>query len=137
MRDRFSGDSGATAVEFALVIPAAAALIFGGMYVSTYYYYSAAASHVARVVAHDASIPRHGAYPTVADEMAIAHSAAGSFLPDPTSITLTPIPSEGDGNELIVTVTYDLPGITAAGNLLPFLPHNKGTMTRSVTVRYE
>jgi Flp pilus assembly protein TadG len=137
MSQRWRDDTGATAVEFARVALVAFTMMFVGVYAGVYYYYSAAASHIARVVARDASIPRHGSYPTSADETTVAEQAAGTFLPNPTSVTLSAIPRQGEGNELVVTITYQLPGLAAFGNALPFLPHGNGTMTRTVTVRYE
>lgn len=130
-------DSGATAVEFAIVGLVAFPLIFLAIYAGLYYFYAGLATHVARVVAHDASIPDHGQYPGLNDELTVAHNAAGKLLPDPTSVTLVPDPSPGEGNELTVTVTYDVPGISAVEGLLPFLSSSHSHITRTVTVRYE
>ena len=133
---RLAKDDGATAVEFALVAPIVLALIFAVVYAGVYFFYAAAADHIARVVARDASIPSHGAYPTVGDERTVAENAAGSLLPSPTTVSLTPTPSAAEGNELTVTVTYDIPGLSAIGQLMTFLPA-PGPLTRTVTVRYE
>src|SRR4051794_37986983 len=135
-------DSGATAVEFAIVLPIAITFIGVALYAGMYFFYAATAGHVARIVARDASIPSHGVYPSTADELRVAHDAvthdgAEALLPDPTSIRLTPQPAVGEGNELTVTVTYQLPGLSTVGRILPFLPHPSGTLQRSVTVRYE
>jgi Flp pilus assembly protein TadG len=129
-------DEGATALEFALVAPIVLVLVFAVIYAGMYFFYAAVADHVARVVAHDASIPNHHVYPSTDDERAVAEDAAGSLLPAPTSVALSPTPSAAEGNELTVTVTYDLPGLSAIGGLMPFLP-TSGTLTRTVTVRYE
>lgn len=129
-------DDGATAVEFALVAPVLFIFIFVVIYAGMYYFYSAVADHVARAVARDASIPSHGIYPSEADEQALAHSTAGSLLPSPTSVGLSSTPRAAEGNELTVTVTYDIPGLSTVGRLLPFLPKTS-TLTRTVTVRYE
>jgi len=130
-------DTGAVAVELALVLPIAITVIFSTIYGGLYFYYSAAASHIARAVARDASIPDHGQYPSAADETTFASAAAGRMLPAPTSVSLNADPEVGAGNELTVTVTYDLPALTDVASLLPFLPGSSGTMTRTVTVRYE
>jgi Flp pilus assembly protein TadG len=130
-------DAGATAVEFALVAPVALLLIFATLYGAFYYYYVAAAAHVARAVARDAAIPAHGAYPTSVDEVAVANQAAGAMLPAPTSVSVVPLPTAGAGNAVTVTVTYDLPALVRIGRALPFLPHPGGTVSRTVTVRYE
>lgn len=129
-------DDGATALEFALVAPILFVLIFVVLYAGMYYFYAAVADHVARAVARDASIPSHGVYPSEADEQAVAESTAGTLLPSPTSVGLSSTPRPAEGSELTVTVTYDIPGLSAVGRLLPFLPKS-GSMTRSVTVRYE
>jgi Flp pilus assembly protein TadG len=129
-------DEGAAAMEFAIVAPVVFLLIFVVIYAGVYFYYSAVADHVARAVARDAAIPSHGVYPSEGDEATLAHNIAGTLMPDPTSVTLVPTPSQSEGNELTVTVTYDVPGLATIGRLLPFLPAS-GAMTRSVTVRYE
>lgn len=129
-------DDGATAVEFALVAPIVFLLIFVVIYTGIYFFYAAVADHVARAVARDASIPSHGVYPTEGQEKALAVHSAGTLLPSPTSVALAPTPAAAEGNELTVTVTYDIPGLSTVGQLLPFLPKS-GTLTRTVTVRYE
>jgi Flp pilus assembly protein TadG len=134
---RRSNESGATAVEFALVAPVVILLIFGALYGGFYYYYTAAAAHVARATARDASIPDHGRYPSAADEMAYAKQAAGRMLPNPTSVAVQAIPAVGEGNAVTVTVTYELPALVQVGKVLPFLPHPGGVITKTVTVRYE
>lgn len=129
-------DDGATAVEFALVAPIVFLLIFVVIYAGMYFFYAAVADHIAQVVARDAAVPSHGAYPSADDEDALARSKAGTLLPAPTSVDLTPTPSAAEGNELTVTVTYDIPGLSTVSQLLPFLPKS-GTLSRAVTVRYE
>lgn len=133
---RVRKDDGATAVEFALVAPVVFLLIFVVVYAGMYYFYAAVADHVARAVARDASIPNHGVYPSQSDETTVAQRAAGTLLPAPTTIGLSSTPRAAEGNELTVTVRYDIPGLSTVGQLLPFLPKS-GTLTRSVTVRYE
>lgn len=130
-------EHGATAVEFALVAPIVILLIFAALYGGFYYYYTAAAAHVARAAARDAAIPDHGHYPSAADEMVVAKQAAGRMLPAPTSLTVQPNPAVGEGNEVTVTVTYQLPALVQVGKVLPFLPHPDGVVTKTVTVRYE
>ena len=131
-----ANDSGATAVEFALVAPIVFMLIFAALYGGFYYYYVAAASHVARAVARDASIPDHRVYPSSAAEMAVAEQAAGDMLPAPTTVSVVPGSTVREGNTVTVTVTYDLPGMLQIGRLLPFMP-DASVIRRTVTVRYE
>ena len=133
---RVGKDDGATAVEFALVAPVVFLLIFVVVYAGMYYFYAAVADHVARAVARDASIPNHRVYPSDADETTVAQHAAGTLLPSPTSVALSSTPRPAEGNELTVTVTYDIPGLSTVGQPLPFLPKS-GTLSRTVTVRYE
>jgi len=132
-----TGDSGATAVEFALVAPIVILLVFGTLYGAVYAYYSAVAAHVARVVARDAAIPEHGVYPSTADELTVADNATGDMMPDPTSVSITPTPAVGEGNAVTVTITYDLPALVQIGRVFPFAPQPSGVVTRTVTVRYE
>jgi Flp pilus assembly protein TadG len=133
---RFRKDEGATAVEFAIVAPVVFILLFVVIYAGMYYFYAAVADHVARAVARDASIPSHGVYPSETDESAVAQQVTGRLMPAPTSVGLSATPRAAEGNELTVTVTYDVPGLANLGRLLPFLP-TSGTLTRTVTVRYE
>ena len=133
---RLRKDDGATALEFAIVAPIVLVLIFAVIYAGMYFFYAAVADHIARVVARDAAIPSHGVYPTTAEERAVAENAAGPLLPTPTNVALAPTPAAAEGNELTVTVSYDIPGLAAIGGLMPFLPKS-GALARTVTVRYE
>ena len=134
---RRTDDSGATAVEFALVAPIVFLLIFGALYGAVYAYYSAVAAHVARAVARDAAIPEHGVYPSTADEVTVADHATGTMMPNPTSVSVTPTPAVGEGNAVTVTVTYELPALVQIGRVFPFAPQPSGVLSRTVTVRYE
>lgn len=134
---RRRNDVGATAIELALVLPVALTLIVVVLYLGMYFFYAATAEHVARAVGRDASIPSHHVYPSQSDEMTVAENAAWGLKMKPTAISLTPVPAVGEGNALTVTVTYRLPGLAKVGQLLPFLPHPSGELSRSVTVRYE
>jgi Flp pilus assembly protein TadG len=130
-------DSGAAAVEFALVAPLLFLLICATLYGVFNFYYAAVSAHVARAVARDASIPHHGSYPTAAEEQVVAANVGGAMIPTPTSVTLNPDPAVGEGNTLTVNVTYDLPLLGYLGSAMPFLPIPSSVVTRSVTVRYE
>lgn len=134
---RRHSEEGATALEFAVILLIVVTTVFSAIYAATYYFYSAAASHVARAVARDASLPEGGGYPTVGDERRVADHAAGRLLPSPTSVALNPHPNAAEGNLLTVTVTYNVPGLRTMGALFPFLPHKDGKLTKTVTVRYE
>ena len=134
-------DEGTTAVEFALVFPVVAMVCFAALYGALFFFYSAVADHVANSVARQVSIPlgqTGTAYPdatpgTVASDAA---RAAGSLLPNPTSVTTSSLPTgtAHEGGLVTVTVTYKLPVLGTLGGLVPGLSGIE-TITSSATER--
>lgn len=128
-RGAVAPDEGATAMEFAIVLPVVIAVCFMALYGAMYFFYSAVADHVARSVARQVSIPTGqsgSAYPdaTAGTVTSDAKSAAGSLLPDPTSAVASSSPSTGTpaaGDLVTVTVTYKLPVLSDLGSLIPGL----------------
>ncbi|HEX3705355.1 MAG TPA: TadE/TadG family type IV pilus assembly protein [Mycobacteriales bacterium] len=131
-------EDGATAVEFALVLPVLVTTIFFALYGGLYFYYGAMADHVARTVARQVSIPvgqTGSAYPdaNAATVVADAKAAAGTLIPNPSTATATSLPatsSPEEGDMVTVTVTYKLP-------VLDLMPGFGGidTITRSASER--
>jgi Flp pilus assembly protein TadG len=140
-RRRTNNDSGATAVEMAMILPVLMLTLFFSLYGAMYFFYSAVADHVARSVARQVSIPvgqTGSAYPdatpgTVADDAA---KTAGSLLPNPTSVTTSSLPAgaAAEGDLVTVTVTYKLPVLSQLGSLVPGLTGIE-TITRASTER--
>jgi Flp pilus assembly protein TadG len=126
-RLRTKRDDGATAVEFAIVAPVVFAVCFFALYGALYFFYSAVASHVARAVVRQVSIPisqTGSGYPdsSQATLNADASTAAGSMLPSPTSVTSKSAPATGtpqQGDFVTITVTYKLPVLDQLASLIP------------------
>lgn len=138
----WSRDDGATAVEFALVFPVLAAIVLMTIYGALYVFYAAVAEHVARVAVRDASLPVAGTstYPTPTDVAATAANTGGSLIPNPTSITIASNPANNpplEGDEVTVTVTYDLPAVAAVAKALWFIPAPPTSITRMASARRE
>jgi Flp pilus assembly protein TadG len=131
-------DEGATAVEFALILPVFVTTVFFAIYGGLYFYYGAMADHVARTVAREVSIPigqTGSAYPDAdpATVTADAKDAAGTLIPTPTTVTTSSLPSSStpdEGDMVTVTVTYKLPVL----DLLPGFG-SADTITRSASER--
>ena len=117
MRAAQRRDEGTTALEFALVLPVIITTVFFGLYGAFYFFYGAMADHVARSVVRQVSIPvgqTGSAYPdaNAATVTSDAKSAAGTLIPNPTSVQTTSLPAAGtpkEGDMVTVTVTYKLP----------------------------
>ncbi|HVX70109.1 MAG TPA: TadE/TadG family type IV pilus assembly protein [Mycobacteriales bacterium] len=144
LRDRLSwhgrrDDEGATAVEFALVLPVVVAVCFFALYGALFFFYSAMADHVARTVAREVSIPTTtsgGTYPD-ASVGTLAKKAAGTLIPDPSSAVATPKPSTGtpqEGDLVTVSVTYQLPVLSQLASVVPGLS-GIDSITRSSSAR--
>lgn len=121
-------DSGATALEFALVFPIVLATMMFAFYGAMFFYYNAVAGHVARTMARQLSIPVSGnsTYPAqdTSSLTTDAHQVAGSLIPDPSDATAhsqgnDPTPAEGD--LVTVTITYQLPVLSQLSSLVPGL----------------
>jgi Flp pilus assembly protein TadG len=135
-------DSGATAVEFALILPVVISVLFFTLYGALFFYYSAVADHVARSVARQVSIPvgqTGTAYPdaTPGAVATDAKNTGGSLIPTPTGVTTVSAPASGtpeEGDLVTVSVTYHLPVLSQLSNLIPGLS-GIDTLTRSATER--
>jgi Flp pilus assembly protein TadG len=143
-RSRHAGsrrDEGATAVEFAIVLPVVLSVMFFALYGAMYFFYGAIADHVARTVVRQVSIPISGNsnYPDQHSGMVTAdvEAAAGTLLPNPTNVTTSSQPSTGtpaEGDFVTVTVTYKLPLLDQLASVIPGLSAID-TMTRSASER--
>lgn len=113
--------SGASAVEFAVVMPVLLLFLLGilayGLYVGTTHSVAQLAADAAR-----ASV----AGLTDAERSEIAHAVvkntAGNYpLLEPARVTMTAAPAESDATEFKVIVTYDASGLPVwtLGDLLP------------------
>lgn len=135
-------DEGATALEFALVLPVIVVVTFFALYGAMFFFYSAVADHVARSVARQVSIPTGqsgSAYPdaTAATVVTDAKNAAGGFIPNPDSAVATKSPSTGtpqQGDMVTVTVTYKLPVLSSISSVIPGFS-SITTITRSASER--
>lgn len=139
---RDTGDDGATAVEFALVLPVLLAVVLMTLYGGLYLYYAAVAEHVARVAARDATLPVSGTstYPSDSQISTTAKSTGHSLIPDPTAVSVTSTPANDpprEGDEVTVSVTYELPAVRAVARALWFLPAPTASITRTATERRE
>jgi Flp pilus assembly protein TadG len=120
-------DEGATAVEFAIVLPVVVTVCFFALYGAMFFFYGAVADHVARTVARQVSIPtgQSGSpYPDASPATVVtdAKSAAGALLPDPTSAVAASTPAAGSpaqGDLVTVTVTYKLPLLSNLAAIIP------------------
>lgn len=139
---RSSRDDGATAIEVALILPVFLATVLMTFYGGLYLYYAAVAEHVARHAVRDATLPVSGTstYPSTGQVYNDAKSTGSALIPAPTSVSLASTPSSGDpreGDEVTVTVTYQLPAVQSVANMLWFLPKPRTTVTRTATGRRE
>lgn len=136
-------DEGATAIEFALVLPVLLAIVLFTLYGALYLYYAAVAEHVARSAVRDATLPTQGnsTYPSDSAVYTAAKDAGSALMPDPTSVQVTE-PSDAsnpprEGDPVTVTVTYQLPAVATVARALWFLPTPTSTITRTATGRRE
>jgi Flp pilus assembly protein TadG len=134
-------DEGATAVEFALVLPVIVVVSFFALYGAMFFFYSAVADHVARSVVRQVSIPTGqsgSAYPdaSAATVVTDAKDAAGGLLPDPTTAVATSSPtgSAQPGDLVTITVTYKLPVLASISSVIPGFS-SITTITRSASER--
>jgi len=144
-RDR---EEGATALEFALVLPIIVVVTFFALYGAMFFFYSAMADHVARSVARQVSIPTGqsgSSYPDANPTTVLTDvkNAAGSLIPDPspscgtdqtgaTSHGRSATPRQGD--LVTVTVTYKLPLLSQLASAVPGLSSIE-CITRSASER--
>jgi Flp pilus assembly protein TadG len=141
-RNAAGRDEGATALEFAIVLPVLLAVCFFALYGAMFFFYGALADHVARTVARQVSIPiaqSGSGYPdaSAATVVADAKSAVGSLMPNPTSAVAASSPATGtpaQGDLVTVTVTYKLPLLSNLATVVPGLSAID-TISRSASER--
>jgi Flp pilus assembly protein TadG len=141
-RERLRDDSGATAVEFALIFPVVLMVSFFVLYGAMYFYYSAVAGHVARTVTRQVSIPvgqTGSGYPAedTTSLMSRADNVGGTMIPNASDATAhnqgnDPTPEEGD--LVTVTITYNLPVMSQLASVIPGLSAID-TISQSATER--
>lgn len=119
---RLRGDTGATAVEFALVVPVALLLMGSILVFALHMTYAALADHAARVGLKKAVLrtsqgyPSEGAVRTTVDDL-----FANSLLGDPTSLQVERQDGTvAQGDTVKVTVVYTVPAVRTASGLVPF-----------------
>lgn len=122
MRRRLRGDSGATAVEFALVVPVALLLLGSILVFALHMTYAALADHAARVGLKKAVIRTSQGYPSdAAVRTTVDNLFANSLLGDPTSLTVERQDDRvAQGDTVRVTVVYTVPAVRRATGLVPF-----------------
>ncbi len=139
-----TGDGGAAAIEFAIVVPLVMMVVFMTLYGGLYLFYVVVADYVARATVHDAAMPTSQSYSPYPSDTAVAtaaQNAAGPLLPAPTSVQVVSNPLNNppqEGDEVTVNVTYDLPAVAAITQVMWFLPAQPpSTITRSAMARRE
>ena len=148
-------EGGAVTVEFAVVGLFALALLFGLVLFGLHASYSGLAEHGARKAARAAAVRSMttGRYPTDAEVTAAAEVPNG-VLGNPISVVVdrragsgsSTVPCTvhdsanrcGSGDTVTVTITYETPGLSAAGSVVPgFAGRALETITRSASARLE
>ena len=126
--------SGASAVEFALMLPLFLAFIFG---IIVFGSYLAMVHGVQQLAAEAARSSVAGMTNTERNSLATSYVAANAStypLLVPGNLTVSAAPSPSNANVYVVTVNYN-----AAGNFiyqLPFVPAPASTIVRSAAIQY-
>ena len=130
----FRAQGGASAVEFALMLPLFLAFIFG---IVVFGSYLAMVHGVQQLAAEAARSSVAGMTDTERNSLATSYVAANAStypLLVPGNLTVSAAPSAGNANVYVVTVNYN-----AAGNFiyhLPFVPAPPSTIVRSAAIQY-
>jgi Flp pilus assembly protein TadG len=123
MTERTRHDAGATAVEFAIVLPLLLTLIGSLLALGLHMTYAALAQHAANIGLRTAVVPTAGGgYPSDAQVRARLASSLGGVLPAPQPEPVLDDPATGSrrqGDPLTVRVTYQVPVVSAAARLVP------------------
>jgi Flp pilus assembly protein TadG len=134
-RRRFLLDASATsAIEFAMLAPLFILLLLGMVAYGIYF----GASHSVQQIAADAArtaiagLNASERKELVADF--VGHNAAGYPFIDPLKLTFSAVDSDGDGNEFVVSVSYDARALPI-WNLFEDLPMPKMTIARRSIIR--
>ena len=126
--------SGASAVEFALMLPLFLAFIFG---IIVFGSYLAMVHGVQQLAAEAARSSIAGMTDTERNSLATSYVTANAStypLLLPANLTVNAAPSPANANVYVVTVNYN-----AAGNFiysLPFVPKPASTIVRSAAIQY-
>lgn len=124
-------EEGATAVEFALVLPVFLLLVGGVLALGLRMFYSAVAEHSVRQGLREATVPQGGYSSAEEVRAAVANSAKGVLSPD--AFECSGCGSGQQGDEVTVTVTYEIEAVTAASKLMP-VPFLQDAFERLATV---
>ncbi|KJC40349.1 pilus assembly protein TadE [Bradyrhizobium sp. LTSP885] len=126
--------SGASAVEFALLLPLFCAFIFG---IVVFGSYLAMVHGVQQLAAEAARSSVAGMTDTERNSLATSYVTANAStypLLIPGKLSVSAAPSPGNANVYVVTVNYN-----ASGNFifsLPFVPAPPSTIVRSAAIQY-
>ncbi|KJC61540.1 pilus assembly protein TadE [Bradyrhizobium sp. LTSPM299] len=126
--------SGASAVEFALLLPLFLAFIFG---IVVFGSYLAMVHGVQQLAAEAARSSIAGMTDTERNSLATSYVAANAStypLLIPAKLSVSAAPSAANANVYVVTVNYN-----ASGNFiysLPFVPAPPSTIVRSAAIQY-
>lgn len=118
-------DEGSTAIETALTLQVTLMLLGGIFVFGLHMVYSGLAEHAARVGLRQATLQSSSGYATEAQVLAKVKALYPvQVMGDPTSLVLTAAapagdPTAGQGDTVTVTVTYHVPGLAKAVELLP------------------
>lgn len=154
---RRRGDDGATTVETALVLPVALVLLAGVLLFALRATYTALADHAVAVGLRTATLRGtttyvddvtglQSRYPNQARVASVTGGLLGGLLGPPSTVQLTvrsvrTSQTKQQGDEVSLTLTYDLPAVQAAARLVPFagdsLATGLGTVTASASGRLE
>ncbi|MBR0751843.1 pilus assembly protein [Bradyrhizobium jicamae] len=126
--------SGASAVEFALMLPLFLAIIFG---IVVFGSYLAMVHGVQQLAAEAARSSVAGISDTERNSLAtnyVATNAATYPLIVPSNLSVNAAPSSGNPNVYVVTVNYNASGMFIYS--LPFVPAPPTTIVRSAAIQY-
>ncbi|WP_234684790.1 TadE/TadG family type IV pilus assembly protein [Bradyrhizobium monzae] len=127
-------ESGATAVEFAIMLPIFLALIFGIVVFGSYF---AMIHGVQQLAAEAARTSVAGLSDTERNSLATSYvvaSVADYPLLDATKVNVVAAPSGSDPNVYVVTVNYDASSSFIFA--LPFVPALPPSISRSAVIPY-
>lgn len=126
--------SGASAVEFALMLPLFLAIVFG---IVVFGSYLAMVHGVQQLAAEAARSSVAGISDTERNSLAASYVAANAAtypLIVPTNLSVNAAPSSGNPNVYVVTVNYNASGMFIYS--LPFVPAPPTTIVRSAAIQY-
>jgi Flp pilus assembly protein TadG len=134
MRRFSSSISGATAVEFAMLLPVYLTVLFG---IVVFGSYLAVIHGVQQLAAESARVSVSGMTETERSTLAKNYVTANATtypLIDPTKLTVTAATPSGSTTTFVVTVNYNAAGMFLF--TLPFVPTPASTIIRSAVIPY-